>query len=73
MSAIRPWDFSIPNETIRDRRNPRSFDPDAHTDHANTETDRAMVRWFDSRFVHGHRRGLLQIVGPPEAISDPVR
>jgi hypothetical protein len=30
-------------------------------------------RWFDSRFVHGHRRGLLQIVGRPEAISDPVR
>jgi hypothetical protein len=43
MTAIHPWDFSNPNETIRDRRNPRSFDPDAHMDHANTETGRAMV------------------------------
>jgi hypothetical protein len=28
---------------------------------------------YDSRFVHGPRRGLLQIVGRPEAISDLVR
>jgi hypothetical protein len=27
----------------------------------------------DSRFHGGHRRSLLQIVGRPEAISDPVK
>jgi hypothetical protein len=63
MSVIRPWAFCNPNETILDKRNLRSFDPNPTRDQANAE--KGSQPWSDApkALSDGHGVSLSQVDG----------